>query len=507
VVSIPNPKECFLYSKADKSRLYFFGIISFIALLTGMILFLISHPLAFFYVIFVILTFFYLTVSYIIGVFGKEFDLKKHQDIVNEFDFFLTNSRPTIDIYYPTCGESLDVQINALNYIIDLAKDYGSECKIYCLDDSKSGIGYEAYTKVKHRVERGIINYISREDKPYLKKAGNLRNAFKQTSGEFIIIFDADFCPAPVFITNTLPYLLRDPSVAIVQTPQYFSVDKGKSWVENGAAYVQELFYRLIQVNRNHFGGAICVGTNAVYRRKALEPFGGTAAIDYSEDVRTGFRCLANGNKIIYIPMILAKGLCPDQLPQFFLQQYRWCMGSISLFFSKEFWKAKITFMQRICYLSGMLYYITTGASVVFMQIPSVFMLIFAPSKILWFNALFSLPSLLFGTAYQAYWSKHQWGIYAIKSRVVSYYSHFFALYDFFTKNLTPWQPTGVTVKTKVYSRFQIISFWLSIIPFVVTTLLIGYHAGEFGILNFIPTLLLSTFNFYINTSILRDQV
>lgn len=73
---------------------------------------------------------------------------------------------------------------------------------------------------------------ITRNDKPHLKKAGNLRNAFKQTESEFIVIFDADFCPVPDFIQQTIPYLIEDSKLA---TPQYFRVLKGQNWVERGA--------------------------------------------------------------------------------------------------------------------------------------------------------------------------------------------------------------------------------------------------------------------------------
>lgn len=509
MVNLPTIKESHDYIKAGKNQLYFFGLVSFLLLLTGMILFMIAHPIAIFYVVFFLLTSFYLTVSYIVGIFGKEFSLHRHNEIIAPHDLFFMydKDKPTIDIYYPTCGEPVEIQRNSLNHIIDLAREYGPKCKVYVLDDSKNYQGYEAYNSVKHRLGKNNIFCIMREDRGYLKKAGNLRNAFKQTSGEFIAIFDADFCPTPNFFQNTLPYMFNDPKIAIVQTPQYFDVANSKNWVENGAAYVQELFYRLIQVNRNHFGGSICVGTNALYRRKALEPFGGTAEIAYSEDVRTGFQCLALGYKIKYIPIILAKGLCPNELPQFFLQQYRWAMGSISLFFSKQFWQTKITKMQRLCYLGGMFYYITTGISLLFMNVPSIVMLTMFPDKILWFNFLFSFPSFLFGTIYQAYWSKHTWGLYAIKSRVVSYHSHLFALIEYLTDNLTPWEPTGVTKKTKVYVKFQKFLFWNTIVFSGLTLVLTGYNMAIHNLFNFLPTLALCLFNTYISLSILRDQL
>lgn len=88
---------------------------------------------------------------------------------------------------------------------------------------------------------------VRRPNRPELKKAGNLRYAFTCTSGEVILILDADFCPRPEFLRETLPYFMN-PSIGIVQTPQYFRWRKEQTWVEQGAAVTQELFYRMVQV-------------------------------------------------------------------------------------------------------------------------------------------------------------------------------------------------------------------------------------------------------------------
>lgn len=456
---------------------------------------------------FVLITIIYLVFSYVIGIFGKEFDAAKHKDQASIFSVMNMPAgiRPTVDIYYACCGEDLDVQYQALRQIVDLQLHYGSNAHVYILDDSIEGVSFDVYQSLKHFTDN--ITYMQREDRPHLKKAGNLRNAFNKTNGEYIAIFDADFLPSLDFFHHTLFYLINNEKVGIVQTPQFFHPLEQKSWVSYGTAYVQELFYRLIQVSRQSFNGAICVGTNAVYRRSSLEPFGGTADIAYSEDVRTGFRVTANGQLVKYIPVAVAKGACPDYLPAFFLQQHRWALGSIDLFLSREFWVSKITFMQRACYLSGMLYYISTGLGIVFVNIPSLYLLMFKPHLILWFNVVFSLPSFLFGTIYNAYWSKFDWRISAIMSRQVSYYANLFALFERITGKLTPWQATGVATKTKVYTRFQRLLFWNAIITFVLVLYLVGYNTAEMGIYNFIPTLFFQSLNFYISMRILRDQI
>jgi cellulose synthase/poly-beta-1,6-N-acetylglucosamine synthase-like glycosyltransferase len=508
VIKPPSDEEIFLFSRSNKNSLYFLGAITLSFLLSGMFLFIYFNPeMKWVYLPFILITVFYLIASYAVGIFGKEFDLKSHKEFINVFNplHYKDNIRPTVDIFYTCCGEDIKTQENALNSIVKLQLFYGENASIYILDDSKEGMSKPLYYQFLKYTNN--IFYIQRDDRPYLKKAGNLRNAFRITNGEYIVIFDADFTPALNFLYHTLPYLEHYPKIGIVQTPQFFQPGEQASWVSYGTAYVQELFYRLIQVSRQSFNGSICVGTNAVYRRSSLEPFGGTADIPYSEDVRTGFRVTANNQLVKYIPVNLAKGLCPDTLPAFFLQQHRWALGSIDLFFSKEFWLGKITFMQRICYLSGMLYYISTGIGVVFINIPSLYLLSFKPEMILWFNIIFSLPSFLFGTLYNAYWSKFGWKISALMSRQVSYYANLFALIERITGNLTPWQATGVATKTKLYTKFQDVLLINAVLTYTIVIACIFYHSASMPFYNFIPTLFFQSLNFYISMRILKDQI
>ena len=51
-------------------------------------------------------------------------------------------------------------------------------------------------------------------------------------------------------------------------------------------------------MNRNYFGASVCVGSCAVYRRAAVEPFGGVAAIEHSEDIHTGCKITEAGFKV-----------------------------------------------------------------------------------------------------------------------------------------------------------------------------------------------------------------
>jgi cellulose synthase/poly-beta-1,6-N-acetylglucosamine synthase-like glycosyltransferase len=337
----------------------FFAIISTATLLAGWWLFIRASEAFYWFGVPVSIVTIYPILSYlIIGFWGKDFDYEEHLTILANHSTY----HPTVDVYLPCCGEPFSVLRNTWIYISRL--DYPTRLlKVHVLDDGAS-------PTLKKMAEEFGFNYIVRPDRPVLKKAGNMRNAFKQTYGEFIVVFDADFCPRPEFLKEILPYFNHDHRIAITQTPQFFKVRSNQTWVEQGAGEVQEFFYRLIQTKRDRFGGAICVGTCAVYRRSSLEPFGGTAPIEHSEDVHTGFQVVKNGWKIKYIPICLAEGMCPNAVQPFFTQQYRWAMGSMTLFANIDFWKSPLTVMQKICYLTGMLYYITTAIQIIINPLP-----------------------------------------------------------------------------------------------------------------------------------------
>lgn len=96
-------------------------------------------------------------------------------------------------------------------------------------------------------------------------KAGNLINALEQTTGDFVLILDADQVPLPQILDRTLGYF-ADPLVAFVQTPQYF-VNVPPSDPFGSQA---PLFYGPIMQGKDGWNAAFFCGSNAVLRREAL---------------------------------------------------------------------------------------------------------------------------------------------------------------------------------------------------------------------------------------------
>jgi cellulose synthase/poly-beta-1,6-N-acetylglucosamine synthase-like glycosyltransferase len=174
-----------------------------------------------------------------------------------------------------------------------------------------------------------------------------------------------------------------------------------------------------------------------------LEPFGGTAEIGYSEDVHTGFSVVNDGWKLKYIPLNLAKGVCPYELKSFFSQQYRWALGSTTLCFNPHFWSSRLTFRQKACFLSGMLYFQVTAVATVLATIPGIIMLARFPEYVMWFNTIFALPSLMFGWILMPVWSVQDYPYTVNHLKVAQSYSHLFAIKDKLLGTMMLWESTG----------------------------------------------------------------
>ena len=437
--SIHNEKfDKYMYIISNTAMLkfiYAMGIFTWLLSLYGHIMFLnlnIYYWLIFGPFIF-ILSCYYLII-YSINFFYKTPDLNKHKHLVSSFTLN-KSAAPSVDIFLPVCGESKQIINRTWLSVSNI--DYPNY-KVYVLDD-KGDAELETIAK-----EYGF-EYMSRPNKGVMKKAGNLKYGFERTTGEYVIVFDADFAPLPEFLNETVPYMVQDKKIGILQTPQYFEIHKNlhkKNWLEYGAAATQEDFYRIIQVARNSFGAAICVGTNAIYRRSSLETFGGTYQIEHSEDVWTGVMMLQNNFKIKYIPYILAQGYCPDDFISFFKQQYRWCKGSMSLLFSSTFWKLNIPFQTRLSYISGFLYYIHAAFPSFLSIIGFVVLANHFENITIWFTVPF-LPFLIFSLLILPITRLHNIKIGVLIASFAALSAYTLALFHTIFKANMSWQPTG----------------------------------------------------------------
>lgn len=195
-----------------------------------------------------------------------------------------------IDVYVATYSEDPELVRLSLRAARRLRYPYPIDILVYCLDDGRR-------TAMRAVAEEEGVNYVSRTSNVGYK-AGNLRNALEVTSGDFLVICDADTRLFPDFLEATLGYF-RDPNVAWVQTPQWFfdlpagerlddvwgrrlgppgravarlvqrvvgEIRLGEDPFDNNPMF----FYDVLQRRRNGANASFCCGAGSIHRREAV---------------------------------------------------------------------------------------------------------------------------------------------------------------------------------------------------------------------------------------------
>jgi cellulose synthase (UDP-forming) len=373
----------------------------------------------------------YQAVSLPVNFTGSGFNLVAHQAKVRAWR---PPRYPSVDIFLPICGEPIDLLRNTWSAVLELIAGYPGPAQAYVLDDGPC-------EEARSWAESYGFCYVRRPDLRACKKSGNLRYAFARSTGEHVVILDADFAPRRDFLAETLPYL-DDPAVGIVQTPQFFRESAAATWIENSAGAIQEVFYRSVQVARDRLGQAVCVGTSAVYRRAALEPHGGPTLIPYAEDVHTGLDVRGAGWSLAYLPVVLSAGICPDNLDAFVRQQYRWCTGNAGIVFSRRLWAVPMTVAGRLTYISGFFYYAYTGLLTFFGPMIPVVMLAFLPGQVRLRNFAVLVPAMIAGFILYPLWHRSRYGPSVWPLGIARGWAHVFSLWDSARGKTMSWHPS-----------------------------------------------------------------
>jgi cellulose synthase (UDP-forming) len=450
----PFDNEKYRYRRRFSWVLSICSALSFPLLLFSQVRLMLHYHWFWFYVPFVAMGILFLALPLLTDALSRGFDFDDHKRLVATWR---PHHYPSVDVFLPVCGEPIEVLRNTWKYVDLVRRNYPGTVTPYVLDDSAS-------PDLKAMAREFDFAYATRPNRGWFKKSGNLWFGFQISDGDYILLLDADFAPRHDFLSETLPYMDAYPETGIVQTPQFFRISDDQTWVERGAGAVQELFYRSIQTARSRKGGAICVGSCAVYRRDALKHNLGMTLAEHSEDVLTGFDLNKIGWQLRYIPVVLSTGNCPDNVLAFLNQQYRWCSGTVGLLFGKMFWGAKLSPYTRLCYISGFIYYIYTALFTFVVPALTVAILAFVPQVLQLRNMVFMIPVLLYSAVIFPAWHHVPYRLEAWAVKVISGWAHFFAYFDALRGKRLGWKPSGGDKKKQDGRR----RFWIS---FLVWTL------------------------------------
>ena len=303
------------------------------------------------------------------------------QPVRNEADL------PTVDVYIPTYNE--DPELLAMTVIAAVGMDYPADrFKVFILDDGGTDQKCEQSDPAKAaaaKARRAELQQLAAElgAQYYTRarnehaKAGNMNNAFVQTTGELIVVFDADHVPMREFLRETVGYFRADPRLFLCQTPHFFTnpdplernLDTFKTMPSEN-----EMFYGIIQKGLDKWNGAFFCGSAALVRRAALQEVGGFSGITITEDCETALDLHSRGWNSCYVDKPMISGLQPETFASFIGQRSRWARGMFQIFLLKNpLFKRGLSAAQKICYLSSMTYWFFPIFRLPFLVAPLLF--------------------------------------------------------------------------------------------------------------------------------------
>ena len=237
---------------------------------------------------------------------------------------------PIVDVFIATYNE--DAEVLEKTILGAMALDWpAARLRIWVLDDGRRE-WLRDYCAAKR------VGYLTRSNNLHAK-AGNINAALKQTSGEFVAVFDADFVPRRNFLRRTIGWF-DDPKIGIVQAPHHFyNADpiQANLLMDGMLPDDQRIFFDTIQPSRDAWDAAFCCGSLGVLRRSAIDEIGGGIPTEsITEDILTTLALKRRGYITRFVNEKLAFGLAAESVEAFFVQRKRWLRGGIQLMFLRS---------------------------------------------------------------------------------------------------------------------------------------------------------------------------
>lgn len=290
---------------------------------------------------------------------------------------------PAVTVQLPLYNE----QYVATRLIDAVAKlDYPRDkLWIQVLDDSTDGtVQIVARYLAKLEKQGYQVQHIHRP-KRIGYKAGALAYGMTFIKNEFIAIFDADFIPPTDFLKQTIPHLVHNPNIGVVQT-RWGHLNSDDNWLTRSQTLSIDAHFIVEQTARNRSGWLIPFnGTGGIWRRDCIDSAGGWSADTLTEDLDLSYRAQIKGWQSLFLPDIEVPGEIPPQLFAYKQQQSRWAMGNTQCLIklASPIVRARLSLSQKVMAIQHLCQYLPH---------PLMLMLLLLTPPLLLTNALNQIP-------------------------------------------------------------------------------------------------------------------
>jgi cellulose synthase (UDP-forming) len=328
--------------------------------------------------------------SFVIGLLGSATNvLPFERRRLTIADLPAGTALPSVDVMVPSYNEEaslLEVTLRAaliMRYPANLLRvhlldDGGTDQKIADQDPAKAAAALHRRHELQALCARIGAHYHTRPRNEHAK-AGNLNHALQETDGDLIVVFDADHVPTIDFLDRTVPWMVLDPKVFLVQTPHFIispdPIDRNLLSSFRRMPAENDMFYVTEQKGLDFWDAAYFCGSAAVLRRRHLDEVGGIAGDTITEDCETTLALHCKGYKSVYVAQPMISGLAPETFADFILQRSRWAQGMMQILLLKRpFLAHGLSWHQRLGYMTCMVFWLFPFARLMYLLAPVLYL-------------------------------------------------------------------------------------------------------------------------------------
>ncbi len=234
---------------------------------------------------------------------------------------------PLVTVQLPIFNERYVVErlIDAV-CVLDWPKE---RLEIQVLDDSTDDTVRLSQIVVNQKLNDGFnIKLLHRTNRAGYK-AGALKQGLAVSEGEYVAIFDADFIPSSNFLRDTVPHLIADPNIGMVQA-RWEHTNGDYSLLTRVQAMALDAHFAMEQQVRNRARVFINFnGTAGVWRKNCIVDAGDWHSDTLTEDLDLSYRAQLRGWRFLYLNDVTVPAELPAEVNGLKLQQFRWTKGAI----------------------------------------------------------------------------------------------------------------------------------------------------------------------------------
>ena len=277
---------------------------------------------------------------------------------------------PSVDVFIPTYNEPLEVVKQTVFSAMQM--DWPEDrLHVYVLDDGRRA-------EFRDFCEELGVGYLTRDNNAHAK-AGNINAALAVTGSDYVAIFDCDHIPTRSFLQICMGWFIRDPKLAMLQTPHhFFSPDPFEKNLDTFHVMPNEgeLFYGIVQDGNDLWNAAFFCGSCAIIKRAPLLEVGGVAVETVTEDAHTALKLSRHGYNTAYLELPQAAGLATESLSAHVGQRIRWARGMAQICrVDNPLFGPGLKLGQRLCYFNAMLHFFYGLPRLVFLTAPLAYLL------------------------------------------------------------------------------------------------------------------------------------